>query len=79
MVFQQAAFQKYASNRIKRYKIYSYGKLAALLKCSKSQAWKLCNSPSIEIGIDDYLLICRYLEINPLDYIVADEIQLKLL
>lgn len=79
MIFRQEAFQKVARAKITRYKTYSYQKLADWLICSKSQAWNLCNLPSIEICIDDFLLICRYLEINPLDYIVKDEVQLQLL
>jgi len=79
MIFSKLEWQNVARDKIMRYKNYSYGKLAAYLNCSKSQAWQLCNNPTIEIRIDDYLLICRYLKINPLEYIVKDEVQLKLL
>jgi len=74
MIFRQADWQKVARTKITRYKIYSYSKIAAYLNCSKSQAWQICNNPRIEIKIDDYLLICRFIEISPLDYIVKDEV-----
>jgi len=79
MTFKKLIWQKIARGKITRYKSYSYGKLAAYLNCSKSQAWQLCNNPRIEIKIEDFLLICRFLDIDPLEYIVKDEVQLELL
>jgi len=79
MIFRKLVWQKAARGKITRYNTYSYSKLAAYLNCSKSWSWQICNNPHIEIKIEDYLLICRYLELEPLDYIVKDEVQLELL
>lgn len=79
MIFRKTQWQKVVREKISRYKIYSYGKLADLLKHSKSQAWKMVNYEHCWVSVEDFLLICRYVEINPLDYIVKDEVQLKLI
>ena len=79
MIFNRFDWQKVARAKVTRYKVYSYGKLAALLKCSKSFAWSMLNNNHANITVENFLLICRYLEINPYDYIVKDEVQLKLL
>jgi len=79
MVFNRLQWQKVARAKITRYKAHSYAKIAAIIKCSKSQAWNMLNRENVNITVENFLLISRTLEINPLDYIVADEIQLKLL
>lgn len=76
MVFNRLIWQKIARAKITRYSVYSYGKLAAFLKCSKSFAWSMLNDDHCNITVENFLLICRYLEINPVEYLV---VQLKLL
>jgi len=78
MVFNRLVWQKVARSKVTRYKVHSYAKIAAILKCSKSFVWSMLNSDTVNITVEHFLLICRILEINPLDYIVADEVQLKL-
>lgn len=79
MVFKRLEWQKVARAKITRYKVHSYSKVAAVLQCAKSTVWNILNSKTVNITVEHFLLICRILEINPLDYIVADEVQLKLL
>jgi DNA-binding Xre family transcriptional regulator len=79
MVFKRLDWQKVARTKVLRYKKYSYGKLADLLKVSKSTVWKMLNHDTVNITVENFLLISRTLEINPLDYIAVDEVQLKLL
>jgi len=79
MVFNRTIWQKVARAKITRYKAYSYGKLARLLAVSKSFAWMMLNNEQANITVENFLLICRYLELNPFDFIIKDEVQLKLL
>lgn len=79
MVFNRLVWQKVARAKITRYKAYSYAKVAEVLKCSKSTLWNMLNKQTVNITVEHYLLICRVIDINPLDYIIVDEVQLKLL
>lgn len=79
MIFNRLAWQKVARAKITRYKVHSYAKVAALLKCSKSTLWNMLNRSTVNVTVENFLIISRILEINPLDYIVVDEVQLKLL
>lgn len=77
MIFKRLAWQKRARYIISRSKLHSYGKLGNTLKMSKSTVWSMLNTNNALITVDNMLLISRILEINPLDYIVVDEVQLK--
>ena len=79
MVFKRKDWQKRARSVLSRSRQWSYGKLADVLKCSKSTVWNILNRAKTNITIEDMLLISRILDINPLDYIVRDEVQLELL
>lgn len=78
MIFHREHWQKLARKML-RPSGYSYAKLAVILACSKSKLWQMLNSKTATISIEDMLLISRQLSINPLDFIVKDEVQLQLL
>lgn len=79
MIFNVKSWQKRARNIISRSNVHSYGKIATTLKMSKSTFWNIINNEQAVVTVANFLLISRILEINPLDYIVVDEVQLKLL
>jgi len=79
MIFNRVPWQKVAREKVTRYKVFSYAKIAAVLKTSKSTVWNMLNSDTVNITVENFLLISRILDINPLDYVVFDEVQLKLL
>ena len=78
MIFLKVRWQRKARAYLKPLGL-SYAKLAALLRCSKTTAWVMLTDKNTVLSIENMLLISRILGINPLDYIVKDEVQLKLL
>jgi len=78
MIFHREQWQKLARKMLRPNGL-SYAKLAAILSCSKSKLWQMLNSKTATISIEDMLLISRKLSINPMDFIVKDEVQLQLL
>ena len=79
MIFNRAAWQKKCRKVMGATRTHSYSKIAAIMACSKSFVWAMLNTEHCNITIENMLLISRVLGINPLDYIVKDEVQLKLL
>jgi len=79
MTFERARWQKICRKKMNATRVHSYSKLAAIIKCSKSTLWNVLNRDNVNITVEDMLLISRILEVNPLDYIIVDEVQLKLL
>jgi len=79
MVFNRLAWQKKCRKVMGANRAYSYAKLAKVLHCSKSFVWAMLNTDHANITIENMLLISRILNINPLDYIIQDEVQLELL
>jgi transcriptional regulator with XRE-family HTH domain len=57
----------------------SYRDLALRVRIKYPTLWRILRQPKSEIDIEEYLLISRILELDPLDYITKDEVQLKLL
>lgn len=57
----------------------SYMMLSQKVGVSKSTMWSKVNRKAATIEVEEFLLVCRFLELNPLDFIGRDEVQLKLL
>lgn len=79
MVFDRIRWQKKCRKVMNATRVHSYSKIGAKLALSKSFVWSMLNTDHANITIENMLLISRILGINPLDYIVKDEVQLKLL
>lgn len=78
MKFKRQTWQKAAVRQLKR-KGLSYRKLEGLIRLDHTTIWRMFTASQYPIDVEWYLLICRYLDMNPTDYIVGDEVQLKLL
>jgi len=79
MIFNRVPWQRQCRKVMGASRAHSYAKIAYTMKCSKSFVWSMLNTDYANIAIENMLLISRILEINPLDYIVKDEVQFKLL
>jgi len=78
MAFNKIGWQRYCRTRM-RYKFQSYNSIAKVLKCSKGSVHRWLNNPDCDIPIDTVLHICRILEVSIGEYIIREELQLKLL
>lgn len=78
MIFDKINWQRKARSMM-AWKRQSYGSLAHTLKHSKSTLWAWLNKSSAKLPLDDYCHICTILGINPVEYIIRDERQLKLI
>lgn len=79
MIFDRVRWQKKCRKVMNATRVHSYSKIAAIMRCSKSFVWAMLNNEHVNITVENMLLISRILDINPLDYIIVDEVQLKLL
>lgn len=78
MVFNKIAWQRYSRTRM-RHKFQSYNTIAQTLKVSKSTVHRWLNNDKADIPIDAVLHISRILDVSIFDYIIPEEVQLKLL
>lgn len=78
MVFKKADWQKQAKKSAWSQRI-SYRDISDRLKIAKSSAWTKLNRKTALITVEEFCLISDMVGINPLDYIVKDGVQLKLL
>lgn len=77
MVFNKELWQARCKTRMK-FKRISYSNLALQLKAGKTTIHRYLNVPYVEMPIDAVLLISRILDVDILEFIVRDEVQLKL-
>jgi len=78
MVFNKVYWQKYCRSRM-HWTFQSYKSLADTLKVSKSTIHRYLNNPSADIPIDAVLHLSRILGVSIGDYLIKEELQLKLL
>lgn len=78
MKFEREAWSKWVKATMKNRGI-SYQLLADWLKVSKAHVWRLLNKNSVAISVDEFLLISRHLKLNPVEFLVDAEVQLKLI
>jgi DNA-binding Xre family transcriptional regulator len=78
MVFKLIHWQNRVQGVMRR-KLLSYRTLAKQLRMKHATLYRYVNHPVQQFSIDNYLLICRHLEIEPLEFFEYGETQLKLL
>lgn len=77
MIFDKKNWQKRCRERMS-WSFQSYKTLADTLKVSKSTIHRYLNNPQADVPIDAVMHLSRILGVHVLDYIVKDEVQLKL-
>lgn len=78
MVFRKKQWQTAILEKMITRKM-SYRDLAQKVRKSKATVHRWMTNQLAQISIEDFLLVSRLLEVDPLPFFVIDEVQLKLL
>jgi len=77
-VFKRGSWQAQCQIMMKRKRI-SYRTIAQKMKYSKTALWEWITQPNKPTTLQNMLAICTILDLDPREFIIRDEVQLKLL